>query len=368
MMDIVNKMAIATKHLKVIEETFIKNDKSYKENELKIEKLPSYKEIKRLIYYGGKKTRGHDRGARQMILADLVQYMLVCRGTYMMEMKEQIEDYKKLIMYVVNRLLLQENISIDVKLRRILMGALKKEIPEEHFFEGDYHRERFNETLDFNESIIWGECDSKYYHVLDSLLPKSRGCAIELLVYLYLLQRNFGYVVPLLVNQRVYADKDSIAPPDMLLLRKKGEVFGIEIGGGKEGQSRNFSLATSIPTFSVELTGDQPFRCYTCNHWITYCDEVINQYAKGIPKDNRDSINCAECQNFNDGECLDIIYYGENDEGKRGRHHLTCVKNHKVIKSHLNNKEWREEHLFAYFPLVVGLADFAEEIDQITKN
>lgn len=45
------------------------------------------------------------------------------------------------------------------------------------------------------------------YYAVDSLLPKSIGSVIELVVYLYLIRHDFGYVIPLTLHQRLFDRK-----------------------------------------------------------------------------------------------------------------------------------------------------------------
>jgi hypothetical protein len=186
---------------------------------------------------------------------------------------------------------------------------------------------------------------------MDAVLPKSRGLAIEFLIYLYLVHRRFGFVVPLLLHQRLITGKGSIAPPDFLVLKRDGRVFGVEVGYWKEGQSNEFVTAASLPTISAELDEDQPFRCPKCKQWITYCNQVIESYSRGTSSPN--PLVCSECKYFDGGNCADILFFGTVPEVEAGdrRYHYQCVVEEPSVKK-LMNENALNEHLRAWFPTV----------------
>ena len=47
---------------------------------------------------------------------------------------------------------------------------------------------------------------------------------------------------------KYFGDKNPIAPPDFLLAKGNKEIYGIEVGYSKEGQSREFSIRFSSTT------------------------------------------------------------------------------------------------------------------------
>jgi hypothetical protein len=250
-----------------------------------------------------------------------------------------------------------------------LMNTLRENIGDDNFFEArdDYHIKRFKETLKYDNDLIPYPPNpqppkSRILDTYDSLFPKIRGGPIEILVYLYLIQRKLGFVVSLLTQQRLISGERVITPPDILLLRTKGEVIGLEIGRGKEEQSADFSLITGIPTFSIDLVEKQPFRCDGCGRWIIYCDRVIELYSeRGVPEDHDHVIYCINCPYFNNGECPDIMCYIKSKnrygETRKARYHFRCLdptKKQKVLSKN-------PESLVAYYPLVKGLEKFPEE-------
>lgn len=266
-----------------------------------------------------------------------------------------------------------------LSLRRQLMNTLKEKIRYDFFEAGEaYHVNKFHETFDYEEDLIPKPPNpdppsSRILTAYDSLFPKIRGGPIEILVYLYLLQRRLGFVVSLLTQQRLMCgSRTPIAPPDIFLLRSKGEIIGLEIGRGKERQSADFSLLTGIPTFSIDLVERQPFRCDRCGRWIIYCERVIELYSEeGVPKDHDYIIYCVGCPYFNNGKCPDIMCYIEatNRYGikRPARHHLKCIlrlidpQMRNEMRNEIISNENYQKSLVAYYPLVEGLEKFPEE-------
>jgi len=206
----------------------------------------------------------------------------------------------------------------------------------------------------------------------DSILPKRVGIASELLVYSWLIRKRYGYVLPLLQAQRLLGKQESITPPDFLLLRSKGEIFGLEVGAGKERQIASFSSITGIPVFTVgigSLEQPQPFRCDKCLRWIVYCPIVIKTCSENKDTIGQVHLNCSDCPNFKDLEevktkCPYVIYFGEalNYAGEVvvRRYHYSCVKNDRKVAERL--KETPQERLIAPLPTVYGIEQLSEEV------
>lgn len=374
MKEVLRRFNISGKHMLILDEFLRSNDAEYQRMESKLTGLgEDYLEFCRELYFGGCKSKGNPPlGSRQMILSDIFQYILTSRGYYQAtEGEEQKKKFVKIVMYLVNQWLIMDCFGPKqaLNLRRNLMNTLSQQIGTD-FFEGQdsYHIEGFQETLNYSEDLIPKPPNphppsSQILTTYDSLFPKIRGGPIEILVYLYLIQRNLGFVVSLLTQQRLVSGKRIITPPDILLLRRKGEVMGLEIGRGKERQSADFSLLTGIPTFSVDLVERQPFRCDGCGRWIIYCERVIELYAEqGIPQNH--ILYCVECPYFNSGNCPDIICYLEATnrygETRVARYHLRCIDPDTRARLLENINEYRQS-LVAYFPLVEGLENFPEE-------
>jgi len=374
MKGVLRRLNLSAKHLILLDEFLAEKDDEYRRIEEKLEQMgEDYIDLCRELYFGGVKTKGNPPlGSRQMILSDIFQYIITNRGYYLAARDANYKrKFVKIVMHLVNQWLIMDCFGPReaVDKRNELMIKLKSEIGDRNFFEScdSYHIERFKETLKYTSDLIPNPPNpqppnSRILNNYDSLFPKIRGGPIEILVYLYLLQRRLGFVVSLLTQQRLISGDRVITPPDILLLRSKGEVIGLEIGRGKERQSADFSLVTGIPTFSIDLVEKQPFRCDACGRWIIYCDRVIELYSeKGVPKNHNYVIYCIDCPYFNEGKCPDIMCYIESTNRygvtRKARYHFRCldsITRRKVLSSNPRS-------LVAYYPLVEGLEKFPEE-------
>lgn len=374
--EVLRRFSQSVKHMNTLD-VFLRNTESeYKRMEEKLKKMgEDYTRFCRELYYGGDKNKGHEpRGSRQMILSDVFQYILTSRMIYQASKSADLrKKFVKISMYLVNEWLIMDCFGPKEALtkRRELMNKLKKEMGTD-FHEGgaSYHTQKFDEALRYDDELIPKQPNpnpppSRILSAYDSLFPKIRGGPIEILVYLYLIQRKFGFVVSLLIQQILLSGPNAVTPPDLLLLRRKGEVMGLEIGRGKEKQSADFSLLTGIPTFSIDLVDHQPFRCDGCGRWIIYCTRVIEKYSEeGIPKNHDHILHCVSCRHFKKGRCPEIICHINrvNRYGKerKARYHFRCLTQDERDEI-LQDKELKHENLVAYFPLVEGLEGFPEE-------
>lgn len=342
-------------HLGAIDDFFIDHDEAYAKNEAELEALERfYDEFARQLYPGGRKDGQHATGGRYhrgMALNDLLTYVILGRGFYAATSSpEHRKAFVQILLRVVNKLLLQENISVDIQLRNGLLDSVSAlDLP--HFHEDDDQRERFDALRAFKGKIIWNEEGKEHYPTMDAQLPKSRGLAIELLVYLYLTQRNFGLVVPLLLHQRLLSSTGELAPPDFLIVKKDKRIIGIEVGSLKEQQNARFVSASSIPTVTAELDGDQPFRCPKCEKWIPYCQKVVKTYA--APSNAENPLRCVDCVFYNGGRCSEIILYGKKPRSKGWRrYHYSCVRDEDWVREALATEDGKREQLLAWYPTV----------------
>ena len=359
------RLLVSAKHLAILDKTF-QEYPPYKEIKQKLERVPLFEEFLKEVYAGGKK-RGKHGYSRQMILGDLLQYILTGRGYYFaVRGDDYMRSFIKIIMYISNLWILMEDISVDAELRNRILESLEQEIGCQ-LFETDEDKRLFNDLKQYEGRIVKDE-GKGYEDVLDSLLPKRVGGASELLVYAYLIRKKYGYVVPLLQAQRLLGNQGKyIIPPDFLLLRSKGETFGIEVGVGKERQIASFSTVTSIPVFTVTVGSfeqPQPYRCGKCLKWIIYCDKVIEICANNQDGD-RKYLECEECPLFNDGKCPFIVYHGPahdyEGEERKLRYHYSCVKDDPLVKKELASSRSRKPKLIAPIPWVSGLEHIKEE-------
>lgn len=371
---LLDRISKSVKHLHCLDNTFLEFHDEYGRIEeiLTSEEFdPIYKKISLELYAGGKQTRGNSKMARQMILGDVIQYIFTGRAYYYASnSRESFSNFIKLLMYSVNKLLILDTITVDPDMRKKVLEALENEFEDEILYEREGDQE-VAENLKESDVVIWtDEWTKRIDHFIDSLLPKTLGNPKELIVYAELLRLNKGYIIPLLLTQRVFKGSTSLAPPDFLLLKTNKEIYGIEVGYEKEGQSREFSIHTSIPTFAVDLKNNMHNRCPKCGENILYCDPVIEAYSSGRLNEELDEngrFSCNDCPHFNDGDCKFSNYYGKVEgigfngkdlEGKKYRHyHANCVKDD-TYQYYGNPRSIFENHsteFFAQIPEIDGI-------------
>ena len=234
---------------------------------------------------------------RQMILADMIEYIILGRGFYSIgSRKNNIDskkDFIKGILHFVNLLMSYESITNNYTRRKLLLEKLAKElkgIENEDYF---LRLSKYQKNIGIPKSGAPGQLE-KYF---DKILPKTAGGLWhELLVYVFLMRYDVGYILPLLLHQRLYSLRDHIVPPDFLLITFDKRVFGIEVGRKKEIQSGSFSLKTAIPTASIDTENSRNSdRCPICLNWIAICPHVINIFSNLDIDLNKKmtKINCA---------------------------------------------------------------------------
>jgi hypothetical protein len=369
---LLEKLGISVHHLKCLDEVFSENHSEYQ----RIEGLLNtdefnliYKEISRELYAGGKQPRGNLKLARQMILGDVIEYIFTGRAYYYAaKSEENFKSFLKLILYSVNQLLIYDAITVTPEIRKRYIEKLEEEIEADLLYEkaGDSD---LAEDLKSSKTVLkdneWGKYDS----FVDSILPKTLGCPKELIVFAELLRTKKGIIIPLLLIQRLFGDKNPIAPPDFLLAKSNKEIYGIEIGYAKEVQSREFSIRTSIPTFAVDLENNMHNRCPKCGGIILYCDFVINAYSNGTLSEQLDENSgrylCNGCPSFDSGNCKFSNYYGswkgiefngKVSEQKSLHYHASCVKD--GTYDHRSSEIKISDHsndFFAQLPQIQGL-------------
>lgn len=287
---------------------------------------------------------------RQMILADVLEYALLSRGANLLTDKESKSHYIKVILVFVNLLMSYEDMTSEVKLRKLFLRNLAKKIPqigiEEHFDKLNAHTGMVGIKNTATEGA--NKITNKYF---DTLLPKTAGGLWhELLVYIFMLRRDAGYIIPLLLHQRLIGLDSHLVPPDFLVIKDK-HIFGVEVGSGKELQSSGFTLKTAIPTVSVNTIDSRTSdRCPICHKWIHFCDFVIGKFSnldeQPLSKPEIKCIGKAEgegCTKFTKEE----IYEGKCPASKYARYptkliahkftdglhyHYACVLKHLSVK------------------------------------
>jgi hypothetical protein len=293
--DLFKKMKNALMHLEILHEVF-KNEENfraeekldysiYKQNEEKLRWLVDELNFGSQLY---------DNKGRQMILADLFEYIFLGRGYYSIKSIEDRENFIKAILHFVNLLMCYEAMTVSDNLRKKFLERLGEKIL------GIENEELYNELKDFNGKvgIKREESDAPKYldRYFDSMLPKTAGGLWhELLVYIFLLRNNFGHIIPLLLSQRLMSLEDSIVPPDFLVITHDKRIYGIEVGTKKEIQSGSFSLQTAIPTATIDTINSRTSdRCPICKRWIPFCDFVINKYSNFDIEITKSEVRCLE--------------------------------------------------------------------------
>jgi len=235
---------------------------------------------------------------RQMILADLFEYIFLGRGFYsignLRNNPERKEFFVRAILHFVNLLMCFETVTIDVDRRNALLDQLTETIESMEDEPG------FEELRDYEEPVGLPNSATKALNkYFDKLLPKTAGGLWhELLVYIFILRHNLGYVLPLLLHQKIYSKTDHLVPPDFLVITKDKRIFGIEVGRKKEIQSGSFSLRTAIPTASVDTENSRNSdRCPICKKWILFCPVVIDKFSDFNSDISRTEIKCLGIDN-----------------------------------------------------------------------
>jgi hypothetical protein len=354
MKELSERIATSARHLSLIDEICEKLDPAYRSVKDDLRKLPGYSAVARELY-------GREK-VRQMVLGDLLTYIVAARGYWSARGQQGFEDYLRVILHMVNLILIQETIlsSRPGQRKKFLTRLAKENLP--NFFSDDAEKHKYQELIETKDQVRPGHA---LYKTMDSVLPKSAGIAIELLVFVYLLRRSLGYIVPLLFTQRIFRGPESFAPPDYLILRPGGQVIGVEVGGGlgqygspsrgKVHQVNRFVQDTSIPVVTV-LMPHMQYRCPICNEWPVFCPEVIERVATSWDG-GVDHISCPTCPRFDGGDCPFILFKGKTAVRENDRHyHYQHVKANDYVQSRaLRTKADQDRKLVSYFPFVEGL-------------
>ncbi|MGP8056930.1 MAG: hypothetical protein ACLP9K_04940 [Nitrososphaerales archaeon] len=325
-------------HLRYLDDFFTAHNKEYEHMRKKMLAIPGYGEFLDYLYFG--------QDGRQMILADVLEYMVT--GRFLYKGYHEPKAFLKILFYLVNQLMIQENSILNPKMRKKLLVYMEKEGGKNliHFSTGENEEwdARYEKAKTAPNEDVKG-WRKPLYRVIDSLMPKSAGTATELLVLAYLLDMKLGYILPLLNLQRMKGRTGRIiAPPDFLMIRNS-RFYGFEVGAGQGGigkvdQGNAFSAATGVPVITLKVnppSNNVSFRCPACNEWILYCDPLINSYArKGIieTNDKLGSIDKA-CKDF--PNCKSAMFIGDIGNGTL-HYHYTCVRSQEKVKRALKNE------------------------------
>ena len=304
MNDIFTKVQNSIKHLEILHHTFINEDNFQDDDVLSFQiynnNLQKFNEI---ISGEGFIDQLYSLNGRQMILADLYEYIFLGRLCYSMGSrgsKENKVNFVRAILHFVNMLMCYETMTVSDLTRRQFIVELGDEIEEIS------DEVLYPELVDFLGKIGLPQSNSDARNELnryfDKMLPKTAGGLWhELLVYIFLLRYDFGYIVPLLLSQRLFGLNDHIVPPDYLIITKDKRIYGIEVGIKKEIQSGSFSLKTAIPTATIDTINSRTSdRCPICLKWLNFCPFVIDKFSNFGYEIEKDELRCmeAECNYF----------------------------------------------------------------------
>lgn len=306
---IFKKLKYSIKHLEILHQVF-RNSANFSDQE-QVDRniyLKNMKKFRKVANELGLKEQLYAQHGRQMILSDLIEYIYLGRCYYAMQQKgdkkqtQAKQRFVKLILYLVNLLMTYETITVSENLRKNFLNNLTK-IPEIK------NEELFSELLKHSgeiglpEKITKGS--KKLNDYFDSILPKTAGGLWhELLLFIFLLRNDVGYIIPLLLTQRLISLKRNIIPPDFLIITHDKHIYGVEVGRTKEIQSAIFSLKTSIPIAAVDTRNSRSSdRCPICHRWLQFCDYVIEKYSDFSFKIPKKEVKCLkECDIYSEEE------------------------------------------------------------------
>jgi len=370
--ELFKKMDEAIRHLSALHEIF------KKENSFSEEEKTDYE-----IYRDNLKKLTHNiddlkldnelysQKNRQMILADLYEYILLGRGYYALKSKSDKEKFVRLILYFVNLLMAYEVLTVSKNLRKLILEKLEVEIPDIKLEECFYDLKSFEGKIGLKQGE--SEATKKLDKYFDSFLPKTAGGLWhELLVYIFLLRSNIGYIIPLLLSQRLLGLKDALVPPDFLIITYDKNIYGIEVGIKKEIQSGSFSIQSNIPTATIDTINSRTSdRCPICRRWISFCDFAIKNYSDFDMKIDKDEIRCLEeCDIYSKediaaGKCkytkysrirTQTLVYTQHQYADRLHYHYKCVLDNvsnKIRNEIVNGKDTIA--LKTHYPYYQGL-------------
>lgn len=370
------RVEMSLTHLQVLHSIFTKksnfaaNDISvfelYKENQAQLANELSQLEYESQLYA---------QKGRQMILADIFEYIFLGRIYYSAKIIKKRPVFIRAILHFCNMLMCYEAMTVSPTLRGKYLNKLKSKVHkvgDEDLFD-ELKKLKGTIGLPLPKEAKKDKNFKKLNDYFDTLLPKTAGGLWhELIVYIFLLRNDCGYIVPLLLSQKLLGHSDHLVPPDFLIITKDKRIYGIEVGMKKEIQSGNFSLRTAIPTAMVDTINSRTSdRCPICKNWITFCPYVIEKYSDMAEPITKAEINCvAVCNQFAPeeilaGQCPHTKYarnYLKNypsthhDFADKRHYHYQCVlkKVDKKIKTLMKFSD-EVKALKSHFPYYAGI-------------
>jgi len=371
MQEAYNKLYRTLDHLYILDEVITEYEsetfdfKTFKENHSSLSELLREGFLKELYSKENRK--------RQMILSDLIEYIITGRGYNFVDDNDDFSTYLEIILRLVNVLMYYDSLTSNESLRKDFLEKLKSNnvtlekeeeklewlkksrtvaVPEELVSKEDEIPDEVDKEM--NESGKKEEWNtlSDYF---DTLLPKTvGGLWHELTVYAFLLRREVGHVLPLLLNQRLlHGGEDSLIPPDFLVIREDKSIIGIEVGRKKEIQTGQFSFRTGIPCGTVDTINSRVSdRCPICFRWIQMCPKVIEDFKNlDFNLEDKSEIRCLkDCNRFDreeiaKGKCPYTKYSRGRAKTYEYTHHKFADGKHYHYRCVLENvnEEMREK-------------------------
>lgn len=191
-----NELKKSINHLSQIESAL--NDNQIYQNEIDKLENDTPVEFYELFYA----TQGRKN---QMALADIVEYIFTGRGDYIAKELKSFDSFYKILLRVSNIFLLQDSLLCNnYNLRIQLINNLSQ-------LNVNFDPQKIRLIQNFKQSLAPDGTKNKNrkdaYDALDELMPKILGTPNELIAYASLIRKRVGYVVPLLLNQRLYKGK-----------------------------------------------------------------------------------------------------------------------------------------------------------------
>jgi len=131
--DLFNNMDKAVRHLRVLHNVFQKKDNFANEEIIDYEIYKSnFESLKRVMNKLELSNQLYGQKGRQMILADLLEYVLIGRGYYSLKLKskEDREKFVRLVLHFVNLLMSYEMLTVSPTLRGKVLEKWERYIPE----------------------------------------------------------------------------------------------------------------------------------------------------------------------------------------------------------------------------------------------
>jgi len=197
-----DKLQLSIQHLSKIEKVLDSN-KDYKTEKINFK---ADLEDDLLEFFYSKNSMNN-----QMALADVVEYIFFARAYHLAITQKSFNSLYKVLLRACNLYFLQDSIiSNNYTIRKKFISELKK-------IKGfNISKQEINDILSFKDSLApevnkytgkKEEDRKRIYDKLDGLMPKILGMPNELIAFLHIIRKKMGYVIPLLLTQKILKGK-----------------------------------------------------------------------------------------------------------------------------------------------------------------